>query len=126
MSSAGDEHDASTSRRHAGAGDFERAGDESRGDQTAEAVAEEHERAACLRTHGVEHRREVGEQIVVGRQPAALARARAVAALVDADDAPAARIQPRRNVRVSADVLAEAVDDDNRSPGVAGRPVASL
>jgi hypothetical protein len=49
-----------------------------------------------------------------------------VAALVDADDAPAARIQSRRNVRVAADVLAEAMDDDNRSPGAAGRPVAPL
>ena len=58
-------------------------------------------------------------------EPAALARARAVAALVVADDAPAARIQPRRDVRVAADVLAEAVDDDNRSPGAAGRPVAA-
>ena len=104
---------------------LERAGDEARDDQAAEAVAEQDQRAARLGAHGVDDRRQVGEQIVAGGNPAALARARAVAALVVADDAPAVRVQPRRDVRVATDVLAEAVDDDNRPPGVGGRPVAA-
>ena len=104
---------------------LERAGDETRDDQAAEAVAEQDQRAARLGAHGVDDRRQVGEQIVAGGDPAALARARAVAALVVADDAPAVRVQARRDVRVATDVLAEAVDDDNRPPGVGGWPVAA-
>ena len=88
-------------------------------------MAEQDERPARLGAHCVDDRRQVGEQVVAGGDPAALARALAVAALVVADDAPAVRVQVRRDVRVATDVLAQAVDDDNRSPGVGGRPVAA-
>ena len=101
------------------------AGDETRDDQAAEAVAKQDQRAARLGAYGVDNRRQIGEEIVADGQPTALARACAVAALVVADDAPAARVQARRDVRVATDVLAEAVDDDNRSPGVGGWPVAA-
>jgi hypothetical protein len=100
-------------------------GDEAGDDEPAEAVAEQHERALRLAANGVEHGREIEQEVVFCRQPAALAGARAVTALVVADDAPAARVQACRDMRIAADVLAEAVDDDNRSPGIAGRPVAS-
>ncbi len=103
---------------------LEPAGDEAADDQAAEAVAEQDERAARLAANGVDDRREVGEQVVAGGDPAALAGAPSVAALVVADDAPARRVQARRDMRVAADVLAQAVDDDNRPPGIGGRPVA--
>ena len=120
MSSAGDDStSASTSRVPGRPRRLERAGDEARRDQAAEAVAEQDAagRGRSARTASM-HRRQVGEQVVAGGEPAALAVARAVAALVVADDAPAAGVQARRDVRIAADVLAEAVDDDNRPPGV--------
>ena len=99
------------------------AGDEARRDETAEAVPEQHERSVDVAANGVDDGREIGEQVVVAREPPASAGTAPMAALVVADDAPAVRIQARGDVGVAADVLAQPVDDDNRAPGPVGRPV---
>src|SRR6185369_17471374 len=71
---------------------LEAAGDEAASDQAAEAVAEEDDALRRLAPHVVEHRGEIGGQIVFGSEAAARARARTVAALVVANDAPAVRV----------------------------------
>jgi hypothetical protein len=56
-------------------------------------VAEQDERPAGFGADVVDNRRQVDEEVVAGGDPAALARAGAVAALVVADDAPAVALR---------------------------------
>jgi len=72
----------------------------------------------------VDGARQVDEQVVDGSEAATRAVASAVAAVVVADDTPAAVVEECGDVRVAADVLAEAVNEDNRAACRLPRPLA--
>ena len=127
MSSAGDDStSASTSRCQAGRGDSSAAGDEARGDHAAQAVAEQDERAGAPR-RGPRRAPPPGRRAGRRRRRAGRARPGSRRGRAGRSRRRSSRLafRPRRDVRVAADVLAEAVDDDNRPPGVGGRPVAA-
>ena len=89
-------------------------------------MPEQHQRpAGMLGADRVDGPRQVDEQVVDGGEAAARAVASAVAAMVVADDAPAAGVEERGDMRIAADVLAEAVNEDNRAARRLVRPLAA-
>ena len=74
------------------------------------------------RRRGVEHACQVGEQRIALPDAPARAGARAVPALIVSDDAPAPVVQVPHHVRIAADALAEAVDDDHGAARCGRRP----
>jgi hypothetical protein len=68
---------------------------------------------------------EIDQQVVDFGDSTAGAVAFAVAAVVVTDDPPATSVEEGGDVRIAADVLAEAVDEHNRSSRRLDRPFAS-
>jgi hypothetical protein len=73
----------------------------------------------------VDRKREVDEQVVRSGEPTARAVAPSMATMVEADDTPATGVEKGGHVTIAAHVLAQAVNEDNRSPRLCEWPLAA-